>query len=131
MLLMDRNSGFSIDCCPHPTPSPRGTSIASVATSIACAARERGSFAELLTRHSEIKKNRAEARFFIPENHSVIVIIIIAVIFVITFAMSVIAVVTVIAMRIIAAAMIVVVIVGINFNVVAVTIPVAFATHIQ
>ena len=56
MLLMNRNSGFSIDCCPHPTPSPRGTSIASVATSIACAARERGSFAELLTRPSEIKK---------------------------------------------------------------------------
>ena len=21
MLLMNRNSGFSIDCCPHPTPS--------------------------------------------------------------------------------------------------------------
>ena len=31
MLLMNRNSGFSIDCCPHPNPYPRGTSIARVA----------------------------------------------------------------------------------------------------
>ena len=40
MLLMNRNSGFSMDCCPHPNPSlvlrtsnacPRGTATARVA----------------------------------------------------------------------------------------------------
>ena len=70
-------------------------------------------------------KNRASARFFILENDSVIVIII-AVIFVITFAMSVIAVVTVIAMRVITTAIMVV---GIDFYFVAVAIP--FASHVQ
>ena len=70
-------------------------------------------------------KNRAGARFFILENDSVIVIII-AVIFVITFAMSVIAVVTVIAMRVITTAIMVV---GIDFYFVAVAIP--FASHVQ